>query len=227
MEEMIRIAIIALVCIPVGVLLGNSAVYVFNNMPARWLCDYEEEPSDEKFIPGRQRMNSHPWKLTFSAMFAAMAIFLCYRDILYAVTAIAQLWLLLIIAVSDRKYSIIPDQFVIFLALSSIGFSYHFGDIKGMILGALMGGGAMLLVALTGRLVTKQEALGFGDVKLMAAIGLTAGIYGSAFVLVVSSFLSGAVFTYKIVRKQIKRGEMQPLGPYIAFATALFLMGSV
>lgn len=227
MNDGIRMAMIVLACIPAGVLLGNSAVYVFNNMPASWLCDYGEIPTEEKFPLGRQRIYSHPWKLAFSGMFAALTLFLAYRDIPYAVAALAQLWLLLIIAAADHKYMIIPDQFVIFLAFSSIGFSQNFGDITGMVLGALLGGGTMLIIALVGRLIAKQEALGFGDVKLMAAIGLTAGIYGTAFILVVSSFLSCAVFTYKILKRKIRRKQMQPLGPYIAIAMALFLVGSV
>ena len=26
---------------------GNAAVYLFNRMPAEWLCDYDEDPSEE------------------------------------------------------------------------------------------------------------------------------------------------------------------------------------
>ncbi len=30
-----------------GVLLGNGAVYVFNRLPASWLCDYGEVPKED------------------------------------------------------------------------------------------------------------------------------------------------------------------------------------
>lgn len=227
MEELIRIGLITLICIPVGILLGNSAVYIFNKMPAQWLCDYGETPTAKKFIPGRQRLNSHPWKLAFSAMFICVGIFLCLVDITYAVPALVQMWLLLMIAIADEKYMIIPDQFVIFLALASIGIFMHFGDVKGMVLGAAAGAGIMLAVALAGRIITKTETLGFGDVKLVAAIGLTTGVSGIGFVLITASFLSFAVFAYKLLKKRIRPKSMQPLGPYIAAATAVFLIISV
>ena len=122
---------------------------------------------------------------------------------------------------------IIPDQFVVFLALASVGIFMHFGDVKGMIFGALLGGGIMLAIALVGKIITKTDALGFGDVKITAAIGLTAGVYGIGFILITASFLSFAAFTYKILKKKIKRTDVQPLGPYIALATALYLVLAV
>lgn len=224
MGEILRIIIISMLCVPAGIFLGNSAVYVINHVPASWLCDYGEIPTEEKFPQGRQRLNSHPWKLAFSAMFAGIAIYLCNKDLAYAVPALVEIWLLLLIAIADKKYMIIPDQFVIFLALASVGFFAYFGSWQGMFFGALLGGGFMLIVALLGKVITKRDSLGFGDVKLMAAIGLTTGVHGTAVILVLSSFLSCAVFAYRLLRKRIKLTDVQPLGPYIAIATALFLL---
>ena len=85
----------------------------------------------------------------------------------------------------------------------------------------------MLAIALVGKIITKTDALGFGDVKITAAIGLTAGVYGIGFILITASFLSFAAFTYKILKKKIKRTDVQPLGPYIALATALYLVLAV
>ena len=30
-----------------GLTAGFSAVYVINHVPAKWFCDYDEEPTDE------------------------------------------------------------------------------------------------------------------------------------------------------------------------------------
>ena len=84
----------------------------------------------------------------------------------------------------------------------------------------------MLAVALIGRLIFRQEALGFGDVKLMAAIGLTAGLYGTACILVVTSILSAAYFAFGMIRGTIKKGDFKPLGPFIAVSCGLYLVVS-
>jgi hypothetical protein len=43
----LQILITCAVAIVLGVILGSGAVYVFNRIPAAWLTDYGEEPSDE------------------------------------------------------------------------------------------------------------------------------------------------------------------------------------
>ena len=37
--------------IAAGILLGNGAVYFFNKMPGKWLCDYGHEPYEELMHP--------------------------------------------------------------------------------------------------------------------------------------------------------------------------------
>ncbi len=55
--------------------------------------------------------------------------------------------------------------------------------------GAFIGSGLILWVALVAELVLKKEAMGFGDVKLMGAIGAFCGWQGAVFAL-----FGGAVF---------------------------------
>ena len=47
MNELIRELIICLAAIGAGVILGNGAVYFFNRIPGKWLCDYGQEPDEE------------------------------------------------------------------------------------------------------------------------------------------------------------------------------------
>ena len=44
-KQLIVTLIICGAAIGAGVILGNGAVYFFNRMPGKWLCDYDEEPS--------------------------------------------------------------------------------------------------------------------------------------------------------------------------------------
>ncbi|MDA3799154.1 MAG: prepilin peptidase [Kiritimatiellae bacterium] len=89
--------------------------------------------------------------------------------------------------------------------------------------GAAIGFGLLWLVAIFGKLIFKKEAMGFGDVKLMGAVGAFFGISSIFFVLIFSSFL-GAFFG--IACMILKKKELQsriPFGPFIAAAVLVFM----
>ena len=220
----LRILVIICVSIIVGILAGNSAVVVFNRMPAHWLCDYNVEPSDELKQRDVQRIKSHPWKAFFSMVFVLCAIKLAVFDWQYAFAVIVSLWTLLIIAIADKKYMIIPDQFVILLAISAVGYVPYHDNFLDPLFGAILGSGCMLLIGIVGKFIFKRDALGFGDVKLFGAIGLIAGLVGTATILIMCSFLSCFHFAILLILKKIKRTDVMPLGPYIAIATAIYLV---
>ncbi|MCL2437435.1 MAG: A24 family peptidase [Clostridiales bacterium] len=220
----LEVLIVIGLSIIVGILAGNSAVVVFNRMPAHWLCDYKEEPSEELKQNDRQRIKSHPWKMAFSALFALCAINMALYDWQYAIAAIISIWALLIIAIADKKYMIIPDQFVLLLAITAVGYVPYHSSFLSPLWGALIGGGCMLLIGIAGKLLFKKEALGFGDVKLFAAIGFITGPFGIAIILVACSFLSCLDFAVLMIRKKVKRTDMMPLAPYAAFSTTFYLV---
>lgn len=223
MEGVLNIIIVSMAAAFTGVMLGLSAVYVFNHMPAKWLCDYDEEPSEELLDRSRKRLKEYPAKFVFPAAFSIAGVYLCNQDYVFGFAALFELWLLLMISLSDSKYMIIPDQFVIFLALFAFPMSVYRSDVEDMIFGALLGAGIMLLVSIIGKLFMKKSVLGFGDVKLMGAIGLSAGLYGTAIILVLTSLISAGYFAIGMARGSIKRGDEKPLGPFIALSTGIYL----
>lgn len=211
--------IIALV---LGVIGGNGAVYAFNHMPAQWLCDYGEVPEEDKLQ--RQRINSRPWKALFSVLMVAGGVKLAADDFLFALPVMAVMWLLIIISIADAKYMIIPDQAVIALAVCAVGFvNYHSNPID-MLYGALCGGGVMLLMAILGRLISGKEAMGFGDVKLMAALGFITGLKGIIVITIGMSVISAMAFAVLIAVKKVKRTDSKPLGPYISAAAVIYML---
>jgi prepilin signal peptidase PulO-like enzyme (type II secretory pathway) len=226
-----------------GVLAGFGVVYVYNRMPARWLCDYDEEP-DERHLP--PRVAKQPWGVLFSATMALatfkVATLVSWQ---YAAAMLPALCALLLISLADRKYRIIPDQFVIVLAVTGIGFAAigrkfapftsNEPDVAAVmarlgflspIFGLLMGGGAFLAVSLIGKIVTKQEVMGFGDVKLMAVCGLISGADGVLLIMVMTALSSAMTFVFLMSRGKLKRTDDEPLGPFIAGATAVYLIFS-
>lgn len=199
----------------VGTLAGFSAVYIFNKMPAQWLCDYGEKPSEELADPHIQRLKGYPWRWIYAAAFSCLLVRLTFFDVQFATAGLFACWALLIIGLADLKYMIIPDQFVIMLALSALGF-IPFHDIFWQpVFGTAIGGGVMLLASLLGGAVYKKEVMGFGDVKLFASLGLALGAKGTIIVLIGSAVCSGIAAAIGLASGKYKKDDMKPLGPYI------------
>ena len=73
--------------------------------------------------------------------------------------------------------------------------------------------------------IFRKDALGFGDVKLMGAVGAFFGPTAVLFVLVVSSIVGSAVGLALIIRGRAKLGGFTavPYGPFIAVATLVWM----
>lgn len=59
----------------------------------------------------------------------------------------------------------------------------HLLGLKASLVGAIVGSGLILWIALLGEWILRKEAMGFGDVKLMGAIGAFCGWEGSVFAI--------------------------------------------
>jgi len=77
--------------------------------------------------------------------------------------------------------------------------------------------------AVSTEIVLPREAMGFGDVKFMAAIGAFLGWQATLFALVVSSFLGSGVGIIGMTMKGRERFARIPYGPYIAAAAAIWI----
>ena len=64
--------------IVLGILAGFAAVYIFNKMPAGWLCDYGEKPGPELTDPHIQRVKGYPWRWIYAAGFACLLVRLSF-----------------------------------------------------------------------------------------------------------------------------------------------------
>lgn len=213
-----------LAAILVAVFAGNGAVYFFNKMPGKWLVDYGQEPDEELAHPTVQRIRSYPWKYVFTIFFVIIGIKMVMWDYRFAVAAIIAVWLLLEMAIADIKYRIVPDQLIMLLAVSAFGFIPFHNHWTDCIFGALIGFGVMFLVAFIGKLAYKKEAMGGGDIKLFAALGLVLGACGIIGVFIMSTIMSATHFVILMIMKKIKKDDTMPMVPYIAAAAAIYLV---
>lgn len=129
----------------------------------------------------------------------------------------------------DYKLQIIPNRLnltmfelgLIFTFLSGIFVNYNMAI--NMLLGCLAGGGIFLLITLIGGLIAGKEAMGFGDVKLMGAMGLFLGLTNIITVAIIAFLLGAIISVILLVSKIRKTDEYIPFGPFIVLAAFIVI----
>jgi leader peptidase (prepilin peptidase)/N-methyltransferase len=129
------------------------------------------------------------------------------------------LTILLGIAMSDARFYIIPDQFSVGGTVLGLGLAFFAPalTIVQSLTGAALGFGLLWLVAWGGEKVFKKEAMGGGDIKMMAMIGAFLGVQGVLLTIFISSFLGAAIFG----PISIKTGKLVPFGIFLAAGAAV------
>lgn len=133
----------------------------------------------------------------------------------------------------DLEFFIIPDELdlggliigliscAIFPQLMNENIWYK-GLLKSF-LGALIGGGTLYIIAVTATAILKKEAMGMGDVKLLAMIGSIIGWKWALFTIFTGSLFGtvGGLFLILLNKTDIK-GKI-PFGPYLAMGAVVSL----
>lgn len=205
----------------IGAIVGGLLPYLFNRIPAKWFCDYGEAP-----IPGMwaARIKEKPWTILFILLFMASSIKLMEGGPAYQAATLLTLALLLMTSIADQKYRIIPDQFVVAIAVTALGHISDETTAYSLFLGALIGGGFFLVIGSLGRFLYKADVLGFGDVKLAASIGLVSGYEGIFWILGLTALSAGVSLGFQTLNRHLNRKDEAPLGPYLAGSAAFYLL---
>ena len=132
---------------------------------------------------------------------------------------------LIVITFIDLDHQIIPD--IISLPGIPLGFlaSFIVPEItyKEALIGIVIGGGLLLLVAIAYEFITKKEGMGGGDVKLLAMIGAFLGWKGVLFTIF-SGSLVGTIIGVTIMVAQGKDSKYAiPFGPFLSMGALLYL----
>jgi len=132
---------------------------------------------------------------------------------------------LIVITFIDLDHQIIPD--VLTLPGIPLFFLAAVFIIKvpwlEALLGLLIGGGVLFLIAFVYELISKREGMGGGDIKLLAMIGGFLGWKSLIFVLLFSSF-TGAIIG--VTAMMIKKQDMKyavPFGPFLSAAAVAYI----
>ena len=92
-------------------------------------------------------------------------------------------------------------------------------------IGLAAGFGSLWVVGFIGKLIFKKDAMGFGDVKLMGAIGAFLGAPAVLFTIMLSAILGSVAGGYLILSGRKEMQSRIPYGPYIAAAAVVWMLG--
>ena len=129
----------------------------------------------------------------------------------------------------DYKEQIIPNRLNLTIFETGLIFLFAAGIFNvniaiNMFLGMLAGGGIFLLITLIGGMIAGKEAMGFGDVKLMAGLGLYFGLANIILVTLVAFLLGAVISIILLVTKVRKTSEYIPFGPFIVMACFIVMV---
>ncbi len=134
---------------------------------------------------------------------------------------------LLVIFYIDLDFQIIPDMITIPGAVLGLAVSFLPGGIGIVpsLIGFLVGGGSLFLVAELGERLFKKEAMGGGDIKMAAMLGAFLGWQKVLFVFLSSAVIGLVVsIVVMIFSAKLRESRMIPFGPFIALAAMLAII---
>ena len=124
---------------------------------------------------------------------------------------------LLVVAGTDLSHKIIPNAITfpgMVLGLLSATTILPLGFFNGL-LGLLVGGGILWLLAWASPFLFGKAGMGGGDIKLLAMIGAFLGWKPAVMTIMVGSFLGSLVGISLIAAKVIRREDYIPFGPFL------------
>lgn len=138
---------------------------------------------------------------------------------------------MLVITAIDFEFQIIPDEFSLLLVIVGLGTSflnYTLADtvlqrLLQSFLGFLVGGGSLYIIAVVGKWILKQDAMGGGDIKLMAGVGAFIGWEKVLLAIFIASLIGSIVGITLILFRKIMKKDAIAFGPYLATGSMLTL----
>ncbi|MCP5017730.1 MAG: prepilin peptidase [Ketobacter sp.] len=134
--------------------------------------------------------------------------------------ALAFTWALICLTMIDFDHKLLPDQ--ITLPLMWLGLLLNiqgmFASLEDAVIGAVAGYMCLWSLYWAFKLLTGKEGMGYGDFKLLAALGAWMGWQYLLLILVLSSMVGAVVGVSLIVIKGRDKNIPIPFGPYLAAA---------
>ncbi len=161
-----------------------------------------------------------PQRAKWRKPFLFISLLLCFGKAWNLATVPALLYLLIAVSlllfmtVTDFEQQVILDEMVFAFALSGLVYTLHLQlPLQDHLLAALGGGMLFLFLAFI-----SKGAIGGGDIKLIAALGLWLGTKALASLIMYGVMAGGIAALLLLVTRKIKRKQFLAYGPYFALS---------
>ncbi|MDP5292149.1 A24 family peptidase [Oceanimonas sp. CHS3-5] len=135
-------------------------------------------------------------------------------------------WLLLCMTLIDLDHLLLPDDLT--LPLLWLGLLLNVGELfvslQSAVIGAAAGYGILWSLYWLFKLATGKEGMGYGDFKLLAAIGAWFGWQSLLPVLLLASFTGAALGLGLMALRRLGEDRVLPFGPALALGGWCYLM---
>jgi len=135
-------------------------------------------------------------------------------------------WTLIALTFIDLDKMLLPDQLTLPLLWLGLllNISGHFVSLQDAVLGAMFGYLVLWSLYWSFKLLTGKEGMGYGDFKLLAALGAWLGWQALPLILILSSLVGAIVGITLLLLRRHQQGNPIPFGPYLAMAGWIALL---
>lgn len=134
--------------------------------------------------------------------------------------ALAFAWVLLALTVIDMNTMLLPDQLTLPLLWLGLLLNINgmFAPLPDAVIGAAVGYLSLWSIYHGFRLLTGKEGMGYGDFKLLAALGAWMGWQALPGIILLSSLVGAVLGIAMLLARGKDKNTPMPFGPYLAIA---------
>ncbi|MFM5555064.1 A24 family peptidase [Aeromonas veronii] len=135
-------------------------------------------------------------------------------------------WVLVALTFIDLDKMLLPDQLTLPLLWGGLLFNLASGfvPLADAVIGAMAGYLVLWSLYWAFKLLTDKEGMGYGDFKLLAALGAWLGWQALPIILLLSSLVGAVIGISLIALQKHHQGKPIPFGPYLAIAGWIALL---
>lgn len=159
---------------------------------------------------------------------AAVSAFIAWRFGWSALTVAGLLvsWSLIALIFIDLDTQLLPDDITLPLLWGGLIFNFitKVIPLDEAVMGAVTGYLSLWSIHWIFKLMTGREGFGYGDFKLLAALGAWLGWHSIPFIIISASVAGALVGITLITAKKINRTDSIPFGPYLSVAGWIYFV---
>lgn len=163
-------------------------------------------------------------ELLCGVLYALVGCF--FTDLWFICGSLIFIGLLISMIFIDLDTYLLPDELTLSLLWLGLIFNLHglfAGSLVNAVIGAIIGYGCLWLLYWGFKLITGKEGMGYGDFKLLAALGAWLGWQNLLSILLISSLLGILYAVILRISGKLVAGNPIPFGPFLGGAGIIVL----